>query len=152
MTDPFQLFESNAKPSHYMAGAKLTSPGRHASYWRSECHPKKFWTAFYDFTGWFKNVTGIAWDDRLDGLPQDPERFRYTPPTLGRPVGALPYGKKPPSWEDDDDKTDEDEGLVYETDSEVEDEDSGEDTDKDRGERQVSVVSISSGSISEPAN
>jgi hypothetical protein len=135
-----------------MAGAKLTSPGRHASCWRTECHPKTFWAAFRDFTGWFRNVTGIEWDDRLDGVPQDPERFRYTPPTLGRPVGALPFGKKPPSWEDVDAKSDGDEGLVYDTDSEVEDEYGEEDTNGGRGERQASVISISSGPVSETAN
>jgi hypothetical protein len=103
-----------------MAGAKLTSPGRHASYWRSECHPKTFWEAYYDFTGWFKNVTGVEWDDRLDGISQDIEKFRYIAPKLGRPVGALPPGKTPPSWHDNDAKLEGDEGLVYDTDSEAE--------------------------------
>lgn len=79
--------------------------------------------------GWFKNVAGIDWDDRLDGHTQNPEKFRYTAPTLGRPVGALPFGKSPPSWEEDDAQVDDgdgDEVLVYDTDSEVEIEHVGE--------------------------
>lgn len=135
-----------------MAGAKLTSPGRKASYWRTECHPKRFWEAFRDFTGWFKNITGVEWDNRLDNVPYDPEKFRYTPPKLGRPVGALPPGKLPPSWEDkDDDKGDENESLVYDTDSEAEDEDKGgeEDSCTERGDREISVISISSGTSSD---
>ena len=77
-----------------MAGAKLTSPGRPASYWRTECHPKVFRDAYRDFIGWFKHVTGIEWDNRLDNLPFDPDKFRYTPPDPSRPVGSLPYEKR----------------------------------------------------------
>ena len=133
-----------------MAGAKLTSPGRKPSFWRTECHPKRFWEAYGDFTRWFKNVTGREWDDRLDKTPHDPKKFRYAAPTLGRPAGALPPGKLPPGWSDDegDDKGDGDEGLVYDTDSEVEDEHDG----MERGERDVSIISISSGAPSESAS
>ena len=77
-----------------MAGAKLTSQGRPASFWRTECRPKIFQDAFHDFMGWFKHVTGIDWDNRLDNLPPDPNKFRYIPPEPGRPVGSLPYEKR----------------------------------------------------------
>ena len=149
-----QLFESNAKPCHYMAGAKLTSPGRKPSFWRTECHPKRFWEAYGDFVGWFKNVTGREWDDRLDSAPHDPKKFRYAAPTLGRPVGALPPGKLPPGWGDDEDngKGEGDGGLVYDTDSEVEDEGEDEDDGMERGQREVSIISISSGAPSETAS
>lgn len=103
-----------------MAGAKLTSPGRQAAFWRTECHPKPFWEAYRDFSGWFKNVTGIDWDDRVDTQTYAPDKFRYITPRLGRPVGALPPGKKAPSCDGRDDN--EDAGLIYDTDSEVGDE------------------------------
>jgi hypothetical protein len=149
ITNAIQLLESNAKPSHYMAGAKLTSPGRHASFWREECHPKTFWEAYFDFTRWFKNITGIQWDDRLDGLPEDEDKFRYNAPQLHRPVGALPPGKNPPAWQDKVDKSDEDEGLVYDTDSEAEDEDDSNRTLQKWGKRHDSVISMSSNSSSD---
>jgi hypothetical protein len=116
-----------------MVGAKLTSPGRPASYWRTECHPKLFNAAFRDFQNFFYRTTGIAWDDRCDGLPHDENKFKYHAPMLGRPVGALPEGRKPPEFPEDEVVEGEDEGgdvemtdvveegLVYDTDSEVED-------------------------------
>lgn len=154
-----QLFESHAKPCHYMAGAKLTSPGRKASYWRTECHPKRFWEAFRDFTGWFKNITGIEWDDRLDNLPHDPDKFRYTPPKPGRPVGALPPGKLPPSWEESKDNNgdDTDSEVDFEAEVKVEEATSTElgdgytstergdrDSSMERRDKEASVSSISS--------
>jgi hypothetical protein len=77
-----------------MAGAKLTSPGRPASYWRTECHAKIFRDAYYDFMAFFKKITGIDWDNRLDNIPYDPNKFKYMPPVLGRPVGSLPHEKR----------------------------------------------------------
>ena len=44
--------------------------------------------------GWFKHVTGIDWDNRLDNLPPGPNKFRYIPPEAGHPVGSLPYEKR----------------------------------------------------------
>lgn len=95
-----------------------------------------FNVAFKDFQKFFKNITGIAWDDRCDGLPHDPKKFKYHAPLLGRPVGLLPMGKNPPSWKDDKDEDtemseagdgDSDiEGLIYDTDSEVDDESGSE--------------------------
>jgi hypothetical protein len=123
-----------------MAGAKLTSPGRRPSYWRTECHPKTFFEAYSDFTGWFKNITGIEWDDRLDGLLQDPEKFRYNTPKLGRPVGALPPGKNPPSWRDNEVKSEE----VHDTGSEAEDGFGSEHTSETGETGNTSPMSISS--------
>lgn len=119
-----------------MVGAKLSrGPGRPISYWRDECHPKIFKDAFNDFKGFFFKKTGINWDDRCDGLPHDPSNFFYIAPTLGRPVGLLPVGKSPPAFPKDDEPKSDDtemavipEGLIYDTDSEVE-EDSSTTTD-----------------------
>ncbi|KAG4035166.1 hypothetical protein MFRU_002g05100 [Monilinia fructicola] len=96
------LFASNAQPSTYMAGAKLTTAYQSPSYIRDECHPKTFEEAFKDFKQIFKSKTGIEWDDRYEPLPQNhPESmFRYQRPTLGRPMGMLPFWRKPPSWKD----------------------------------------------------
>jgi hypothetical protein len=115
-----------------MVGAKLTSPGKAASYWRTECRPKHFHEAFRDFENFFYNRTGIAWDDRCDGLPHDESKFKYHAPLLGRPVGRLPYGKTPPEFPKEDEAVEGEngdvempdameEGLIYDTDSEVED-------------------------------
>ena len=108
-----------------MFGAKLNSPGRHTSWFREKCLPKEFHLAFADFLHFYKKHTGIAWDDRFDGLPQDPNLFKYDPPKLGRPVGLLPPEKKAPSWDDEDEPMshsgDSGAGLVYDTDSDVED-------------------------------
>ncbi|ESZ91905.1 hypothetical protein SBOR_7699 [Sclerotinia borealis F-4128] len=98
------LFASNAQPSTYMAGAKLTSAYQSPSYLRDECHPKIFEEAFKDFKQIFKSKTGIEWDDRYEPLPENhPESmFRYQRPTLGRPMGMLPSWRQAPSWKDSD--------------------------------------------------
>jgi len=57
-----------------MAGAKLSQPGRAATYCVMNA-PKMFHEAFADFKKFFEKKTKIAWDDRLDGLPQDPMTF-----------------------------------------------------------------------------
>ena len=147
-----------------MVGAKLTSPGRPASFWRTECHPKRFDDAFRDFHAFFKHVTGIAWDDRFEGLPQDENKFKYHPPLLGRPVGALPLGKNPPGFPkprddlfgdgDDGDTPDVvglEEGLVYDTDSEVGDKySSGSGTPNSNRPSKSSASSTSSKSSGSP--
>ncbi|QSZ37615.1 hypothetical protein DSL72_008714 [Monilinia vaccinii-corymbosi] len=98
------LFASNAQPSTYMAGAKLTTAYQSPSYIRDECHPKTFEEAFKDFKHIFKTKTGIEWDDRYEALPKNhPESlFRYQRPTLGRPMGTLPSWRTAPSWRDVD--------------------------------------------------
>lgn len=98
-----------------MAGAKLTSPGRKPSFWRTECHPKRFWDAYGDFKGWFKNITGRDWDDRLQNIPYDPQKFRYAAPKFGRPVGALPPEKLPPEWLIEENKEEETGGPTGDT-------------------------------------
>jgi hypothetical protein len=77
-----------------------------------------FREAFHDFKWWFKNITGIEWDNRLDGLPTPKDKFKYNVPKLGRPVGFLPAGKKAPTWDEDSESED----LVYDSSSEFEDE------------------------------
>jgi hypothetical protein len=82
------------------------------SLFSKECRPMHFADAFSHFKAWFFDKTGIAWDDRLDGLPSistsiptlnrtptsNPtsisDRFRYMPPSAGRPVGVLPPEKE----------------------------------------------------------
>ncbi|KAF7864043.1 hypothetical protein EAF04_007008 [Stromatinia cepivora] len=97
------LFASNAQPSTYMAGAKLTTAYQSPSYLRDECHPKVFSEAFSDFKAIFKSKTGIEWDDRYEPLPKNHSDtlFRYQRPTLGRPMGMLPSWRKAPSWKDE---------------------------------------------------
>ncbi|TAQ84637.1 hypothetical protein B7494_g7041 [Chlorociboria aeruginascens] len=90
------LFESIAKPPTFMFGAKLSSKGKPTAYHRTECRPKLFSAAFKDFRDFFKGRTGIDWDQRLDGLKEKENGFKYTPPGRGRPVGSLPLGWTPP--------------------------------------------------------
>ncbi|CAD6442125.1 a641e0ef-6667-49e0-85f3-6d6de953918b [Sclerotinia trifoliorum] len=98
------LFASNAQPSTYMAGAKLTTAYQSPCYLRDECRPKVFSEAFSDFKAIFKCKTGIEWDDRYEPLPKNHSEtlFRYQRPTLGRPMGMLPSWRKAPSWKDED--------------------------------------------------
>jgi len=107
--------------------------------------------AFADFKKFFEKKTKIAWDDRLDGLPQDPNDFRYDVPKLGRPVGDYPEGKKKPTWESEDDEmhdsSDSGVGLVYDTDSEAEDGFDGAESPNrgPRGRRSSTETSTESG-------
>jgi hypothetical protein len=134
-----------------MAGAKLSQTGRQPNYWRLECHPKGFADALKDFTTFFQKQTGIAWEDRVDGLPLDPEKFKYDVPKLGRPIGLLPPGKQLPAEKEDEEMCDADDsgiGLVHDSDSEVSD---PYDSENDplpirRGSRYVSIEMISSDS------
>lgn len=95
-----QLFESHNKaPPLYMFGAKFFRSRRPASYWRQDCRPMAFHTAFTCFKKFFKNKTGIDWDQRLERInananakPSDKIFFTYSPPINGRPVGQLPMG------------------------------------------------------------
>jgi len=116
-----------------MCGAKYTTRGRPALYLTDNCHPKDFAAAYKDFKTLFEIKTGIPWDNRCDGLPQDPTKFKYDMPMLGRPVGWLPPGKSAPTWVMNESSSEESgggssgsddtsEGLVYESDSEVEEE------------------------------
>lgn len=132
-----------------MAGARLTSPGRPVSYWNEKCKPKDHREALKDFKKFFKDKTGIAWDDRCDGLPHDPTKFKYHAPALGHPVGQLPPGKKPPIWDKDEDTelTNDAEGLVNDTESEVEDQ-----FDSEGSSKSPSGSSVSSGASSRTAS
>ncbi|TEY39999.1 hypothetical protein BOTCAL_0443g00060 [Botryotinia calthae] len=96
------LFESNAQPHTYMAGAKLMTAYQSPSYLREDCRPKIIATAFLDFKSIFKSKTGIEWDDRYEPLPKNHPKdlFRFQKPTLGRPMGMLPFWRKAPSWKD----------------------------------------------------
>ncbi|APA09529.1 predicted protein [Sclerotinia sclerotiorum 1980 UF-70] len=98
------LFASNAQPSTYMAGAKLTTAYQSPSYLRDECRPKVFSEAFSDFKAIFKSKTCIEWDDRYEPLPKNhlETLFRYQRPTLGHPMGMLPSWRKAPNWKDED--------------------------------------------------
>src|SRR3978361_464293 len=104
-----------------MCGAKLHRTRRPLTYYREECHAKIFCEAFQNFKHFFKSKTGIHWDQRLDGLPADPEKFKYNAPTEGRPVGLLPFEWEPPKREENEMTNDSDDGLVYDTDSEGKD-------------------------------
>ncbi|TGO84184.1 hypothetical protein BPOR_0538g00050 [Botrytis porri] len=96
------LFESNAQPHTYMAGAKLTTTYQIPSYLREDCRPKVFADAFLDFKNIFKSKTGIEWDDRYEPLPENHPKdlFQFQRPTLSRPMGMLPSWRKAPSWKD----------------------------------------------------
>jgi hypothetical protein len=139
-----------------MAGAKLSQPGRAPTYWRVECHPKLFHAAFADFKNFFQTKTGIAWDDRLDGTPSIPDPFKYSVPTLGRPLGSLIEGKKHPEQKKIDDAAVKDgdsgvdvDGLIHDSDSDVSGRFDSEHTPKPlpRGRRATSL-SYSSSSVS----
>jgi hypothetical protein len=105
-----------------------------------------FSEAFGHFQTFFKSRVGKNWDMRLEkveGLPDD--KFVYTPPVLGRPVGLLPKG-----YVRSEER--ETEIVAYDTDSEVgsEDEESGteeESSDEDMANRRSSkmVTSFSKG-------
>lgn len=58
-----KLFQSLAKPHHYMFGSLLTSVGKPASHYTRDCFPKQFQPAFEDFKKYFKKKTGVDWDE-----------------------------------------------------------------------------------------
>jgi hypothetical protein len=94
-----------------------------------------FSQAFHCFKVFFHKKTGIEWDQRLEGIKMPEDDFVYTPPALGRPVGNIPTGYVRPELREDQKERgeersgeSEDEEVVYDTDSEVEDSDSEEDT------------------------
>ncbi|KAK0110713.1 hypothetical protein ONS96_002312 [Cadophora gregata f. sp. sojae] len=128
------LFESNAKPPHlYMFGAKYSRSHRPLTFYRQDCHPMDFHTAFTCFKKFFKERSGIDWDDRLERIiPKKIENgkvvehnfFKYLPPPQGRPTGLLPYGYVRPEDRvvevvEDDQDGDADVEMGYDTDSEV---------------------------------
>ncbi|KAH7336446.1 hypothetical protein BKA65DRAFT_402145 [Rhexocercosporidium sp. MPI-PUGE-AT-0058] len=129
------LFESHNKaPPIYMFGAKLSRTCRPISYYRCDCRPMDFATAFSCFKKFFKDRTGIDWDDRLERIiPKKIENgkeipfafFKYLPPIQGRPVGLLPYGYVRPEDRPMEQRPMEDVG--YDTDSEVGDDDQDND-------------------------
>ncbi|EKD14011.1 brct domain containing protein [Drepanopeziza brunnea f. sp. 'multigermtubi' MB_m1] len=94
------LFESHAKaPPLYMFGAKFSRTHRPTSYYREDCHPMVFSTAFNCFKKFFREKSGVDWDLRLERLSPKTDAhgnekvfFKYSPPAGGRPVGLLPPG------------------------------------------------------------
>jgi hypothetical protein len=79
--------------------------------------------AFRNFQKFFRARTGIDWDERLEGIKlEDPMYFRYIPPVLGRPCGAVKWGYVRPELRVPDD-AEKDADVVYDTDSEVGDSD-----------------------------
>ncbi|KAL2068955.1 hypothetical protein VTL71DRAFT_15293 [Oculimacula yallundae] len=157
------LFESHSKsPPIYMFGAKLSRTSRPLTYYRQDCVPMDFATAFHAFKKFFKEKTGINWDDRLERIiPKKIENgkeiefsfFKYLPPIHGRPVGLLPYGyvrpedrpmAVPPTQDQIED-------VGYDTNSEVGDDDegtsirgSGEGSTASGSAQSNTVISISS--------
>lgn len=126
-----------------MVGAKLSRPHRPLSYYRETCRPKPFPEAFRDFKHFFHDKTHTHWDDRLEKIKRDgANAFTYTPPVLGRPVGALPTGYVRPEWR----KEVEDEAVEYDTDGEV---DEDEDTDTSTSTSSTTITSQSNTSDSE---
>jgi hypothetical protein len=102
-----------------------------------------FHKAFFHFKDFFRKKTGIDWDQRLECTKMPAEFFVYTPPILGRPVGYVCEGYQRPELrireltegESGDseresgsaEEGEEEEGVVYDTDSEAEYDDSEED-------------------------
>ncbi|KAL3428225.1 hypothetical protein PVAG01_01734 [Phlyctema vagabunda] len=134
------LFQSHAIPRLYMCAAKFSRPSRENIWYELDPQtgrsviPTQFSVAWANFKFLFQNKTGVEWDDRLEGKWLE-DKFVYAPPKLGRPVGALPYGyvrpeeremggerERPVKQEDVTDSSG-DAGLLYETDSEVDDSD-----------------------------
>lgn len=89
------LFESNARPHHYHFAAKLNTNSKLVRY-RQDCIPSQFEEAFFKFRRFFRDKTGIDWDDRfeLEGKLEVPDKFRYCAPEWDKPVGILPPGKE----------------------------------------------------------
>ncbi|CZT47581.1 uncharacterized protein RSE6_08161 [Rhynchosporium secalis] len=127
------LFESHNKfPPIYMFGAKLSRSHRPITYYRQDCQPMTFADAFRCFQKFFKEKTGIDWDDRLERIiPRRIENgkeiefafFKYLPPINGRPVGLLPYGYVRPEYRQAPIEGAQIEDVGYDTDSEVGDDD-----------------------------
>lgn len=116
-----KLFESNAKPHHYMCGAKFSRPHLAASWYNSKCFPMTFYEAFTIFKKFFLEKTGLEWDNRLEKAPRsDDTLFVYTPPILGRPIGLVPHGYVRPELREESCAGEK--NVAYDTDSEVDEE------------------------------
>lgn len=93
-----QLYESNALPHLYTVGTRFTRVG--ASDKHILCPLASFFDeAFARFRAFFKQKTGLGWEDRLSkkkraALEADGSLFRYLPPVLGRPRGVLMPGRE----------------------------------------------------------
>jgi hypothetical protein len=126
-----------------MTGAMLSRSHRAVTYHREHCHAMPFSQAFHHFKYFFRQKTGIDWDQRLEDIKMSDEHFVYTPPILGRPVGFVCAGYVRPElrvrelMEGESEETGGESGesgdsergeeVVYDTDSEVGDEDSEKD-------------------------
>jgi len=88
-----------------------------------------FHEAFKIFKKFFKDKTGVEWDMRLEKAEKDEEVFVYTPPILGRPIGLVPEGYVRPEMREPEPEPElevvgsfnsgVEEGVAYDTDSEV---------------------------------
>ncbi|KAI5928382.1 hypothetical protein F4810DRAFT_705322 [Camillea tinctor] len=84
------LWESNAWPHLYHFVAKfLKRPRGEPHYYRPSDSPRLLETEFKEFKKYFRQRTGLLWDDRLRRAGTEPTRFQYQPPTGGKPVGLI---------------------------------------------------------------
>ncbi|KAH7409167.1 hypothetical protein BKA64DRAFT_773789 [Cadophora sp. MPI-SDFR-AT-0126] len=160
------LFESNTKaPLLYMFGAKYSRSHRPLTFWRQDCRPMDFHTAFTCFKKFFKERSGIDWDDRLERIiPKKIENnkvvehnfFKYLPPPQGRATGLLPCGYVRPEDRvvevaDSEGEGDREAEVGYDTDSEVGDDGddaSDEMSDEDNGGKGSDTSASDCGSTS----
>ncbi|KAI0142804.1 hypothetical protein GGR57DRAFT_375342 [Xylariaceae sp. FL1272] len=86
------LWESKAKPYSYLLTSLLYNKA-HAkpNKWRATEAPTSFEKSFLGFKKFFKSKTGIEWDERL-AKTEGSGKFKYSPPTKGKPVGLV-YGR-----------------------------------------------------------
>ncbi|KAI1640218.1 hypothetical protein F4809DRAFT_665591 [Biscogniauxia mediterranea] len=122
------LWESNAKPHLYHFVAKfLKRPGSAPCYFRPSDSPRKLAHELALFKDFFRRRTGLLWDDRVRRAGTKPQRFQYTPPTGGKPIGLIDgrapsikttttkrkRGRSPDAdGDDDDDEADDDDSRV----------------------------------------
>ncbi|KAI8957110.1 hypothetical protein F5Y11DRAFT_352883 [Daldinia sp. FL1419] len=86
------FWESNARPHLYQFTVKFFKKptDKRPSIYRPREVATCFKTAFDDFTAFFHQKTGIAWNDRVAKVGTTPQtRFQYIPPTGGKPVGVF---------------------------------------------------------------
>ncbi|KAI1384622.1 uncharacterized protein F4822DRAFT_433163 [Hypoxylon trugodes] len=86
------LFESNAKPHLYHFAAKFYKKPRdsHPGIYRPSQTAKRFSREFAEFKEFFRQKTGLHWDDRIAKAGTVLEgKFQYQPPTGGKPVGII---------------------------------------------------------------
>ena len=120
---------------------------------RDQHGDKLFDVAFKQFKRAFQRKTGIDWDKRLDRLPTPEGHYVYTPPTGGKPVGALPEGRTPPpvlGLEKYTDDTTDNKGLLNEEDIVIYDPDLRDDTDSEVDDMTEPTIRGQPPKVSEP--